>query len=189
MSLANLRCAYSAGAPLPASVTNLLRKHLALRVGQVYGTTEFGSATFNDPSFADFDPLSVGLPMPGVEARIDADSLLSVRAPAMFSRYLDGADCLTDDGFFCTGDLARWDDRGRLYITGRSKLLIDVGGLKVNPLEVEAVLEEHPDVAIAVVVPIKVTDTISRLKAIVVPRDPAASAGSWKTSARMRVPG
>ena len=50
----------------------------------------------------------------------------------------------------------------------RLKLLIDVAGLKVNPLEVEAVLSTHPAVAACVVVPLPVTETVTRLKAIVV---------------------
>src|SRR5262249_43507185 len=67
---------------------------------------------------------------------------------------------------FLTGDLGRLD-RGRLFITGRLKQLIDVGGTKVNPTEVELVLKEHPAVADCVVVPIPVTQTVSRLKAVV----------------------
>jgi acyl-CoA synthetase (AMP-forming)/AMP-acid ligase II len=54
-----------------------------------------------------------------------------------------------------------------LTVTGRIKLLIDVGGFKVNPLEVEQVLCRHPSIGEAVVVPIVVTDTVSRLKAVV----------------------
>jgi acyl-CoA synthetase (AMP-forming)/AMP-acid ligase II len=173
VSTATLRCAYAAGAPLPASVISSLAHNLGLRVGQIYGTTEFGSATFNDPHAVNFDPLSVGMLMRGVDARIDPNSLLSIRAPSMFTSYVGEPSPLTHDGFFSTGDLARRDDLGRLYITGRSKLLIDIGGLKVNPLEVEAVLASHPEVEIAIIVPVKVTDTISRLKALIVPRDPA----------------
>jgi acyl-CoA synthetase (AMP-forming)/AMP-acid ligase II len=76
------------------------------------------------------------------------------------------------DGFFLTGDLGRVDGHNRLTITGRLKLLIDVGGLKVNPLEVEEVLSQHPDVAACVVLPVRVSDTVSRLKAIIQPRHP-----------------
>jgi acyl-CoA synthetase (AMP-forming)/AMP-acid ligase II len=52
------------------------------------------------------------------------------------------------------------------------KLVIDVGGLKVNLLEVEAILRDHPDVQDCVVVPIPVSETVSRLKALVVPAAP-----------------
>jgi long-chain acyl-CoA synthetase len=91
----------------------------------------------------------------------------------MLSHYVGDDSAPTEGGFFLTGDLGRLDARGNLTITGRTKLLIDVGGLKVNPLEVEAVLSQHPAVERCVVVPVKVSDTVSRLKAIVTPRDGA----------------
>ena len=88
------------------------------------------------------------------------------------------------DGYFLTGDLGRMDGAGNLTITGRIKLLIDVGGLKVNPLEVEEVLAQHPEVSACVVLPVRVTDTVCRLKAIVTPRDPAGGAGPTPESLR-----
>ena len=86
------------------------------------------------------------------------------------------------DGFFLTGDLGRLDAHGNLTITGRLKLLIDVGGLKVNPLEVEAVLAQHPGVAACVVVPMRVSETVCRLKAIVTPRPPERGADRASTA-------
>ena len=75
---------------------------------------------------------------------------------------------LRSGSFFLTGDLGRID-YGKLTITGRIKLLIDVGGRKVNPLEVERVIESHPTVGACVVVPMRVSQTLLRLKAIVMP--------------------
>ena len=54
--------------------------------------------------------------------------------------------------YFRTGDLGRLDEDGRLYITGRKKLLIEVGGYKVDPIEVEDVVIAHPKIREAVVV-------------------------------------
>jgi acyl-coenzyme A synthetase/AMP-(fatty) acid ligase len=65
------------------------------------------------------------------------------------------------------------DHAGRLFVTGRLKHVIDVGGLKVNPQEVEAALGAHPGVAECVVVPIEASDTVTRLRAVFVARDPA----------------
>jgi long-chain acyl-CoA synthetase len=56
------------------------------------------------------------------------------------------------DGFFYTGDVGRYDAEGRLWITGRKKLFIEVAGNKVDPVEVEDVLATHPAVREAVVV-------------------------------------
>jgi acyl-CoA synthetase (AMP-forming)/AMP-acid ligase II len=96
---------------------------------------------------------------------------VAVSAASMLRGYLgDEQSPATIDGYFPTGDLGRLDQHGNLTITGRIKLLIDVGGLKVNPLEVEQVLAEHPGVATCVVVPVRVSETVSRLKAIVTSR-------------------
>ena len=182
VTMPSLRTAYSAGGPLPRSVFDTFRSRFGIRLAQLYGATEVGSVTFNAPD-DDFDPASVGLPFRAVSIRVvhpdtnaplpaGAEGQVLVRAASMFSGYLhDPADLI--DGYFATGDLGRLDPAGRLFITGRIKLLIDVGGLKVNPLEVEAVLGEHPAVAACVVVGVKQSETVYRLKAIITPRDPA----------------
>ncbi len=180
-----LRCAYSAGSPLPMSVFEACQRQLQLRVGQLYGSSEVGSITFNDPHAPGHDPMSVGLPMTGVVAaivnpdtpRLDAplplgvEGELAIHAPSMLHGYVGQETSPLCDGYFLTGDLARMNANGTLTITGRIKLLIDVGALKVNPLEVESVLAQHDGVQDCVVVAAPVTDTISRVRAIIVPKD------------------
>ncbi|MEO6436508.1 MAG: class I adenylate-forming enzyme family protein [Tepidisphaeraceae bacterium] len=184
-----LRVAYSAGGPLPASVFEKVRDAYGLRVGQLYGATEIGSVTFAHPAADHFDPASVGQAMNGVELKIDASSQLHVRATSMMSGYVGDDSPLTHDGFFPTGDLARIDALGDLFITGRLKLLIDVGGLKVNPLEVEQTICQHPAVAACVVVPLWLSETVSRLKAIVTLADPASppTTGDLRRFVRQRL--
>lgn len=181
-----LRSAYSAGAMLPGAVFEAFERGFGVRIGQLFGMTEIGSVTFNDPHGESHDPASVGLPMDGVQVRIvdpttrnlsepllpNREGEVAVSAPSMLTGYLDDdgvcqAPTEMCDGFFFTGDLGRLDDRGRLTITGRLKLVIDVGGHKVNLLEVESVLQAHPAVAACVVVPVPVSKTVSRLKAFV----------------------
>ena len=72
-------------------------------------------------------------------------------------------------GWFRTGDLGRLDDAGRLYVTGRKKLLIEVAGHKVDPIEVEDVLEVHPNIREAVVVGVPEADGEESVKAVIVP--------------------
>jgi long-chain acyl-CoA synthetase len=180
--LTTLRKAYAAGAPLPASVYDTFEAKYGVRIGQLYGASEIGSVTFSDPDAAGFDPRSVGRPYPNVRVRVadpqtraalppgDEGEVL-VAATSMFRGYLGDSDSPVVDGFFPTGDLGRLDPLGNLSITGRLKLLIEVGGLKVNVLEVEALLAQHPSVADAAVVAVRVSDTVSRLKAVVTPRD------------------
>lgn len=169
-SLPRMRMVYSAGAALPRALHDRFADRFRLRVGQVYGMTEIGSVTFNDPASEPFDPGSVGKPMRDVSIRVIGDGEIVVRAPSMLNDYIDD-DIPLIDGHFRTGDLGRIDEHGRLTITGRSRLLIDTGGLKINPLEVEGVIAQHPDVAECIVVPVRQSETVERICAIVVARD------------------
>jgi acyl-CoA synthetase (AMP-forming)/AMP-acid ligase II len=94
----------------------------------------------------------------------------------MFTAYVASPAELVD-GHFRTGDLGHLDASGNVVITGRVRLLIDTGGIKVNPLEVEAVMSSHPLVADCVVVPMRQSETVQRLKAFIVPRDAASPPG------------
>ena len=185
----SLRRAYSAGASLPEAVFESMQR-FGLTVSQLYGATEIGSVTFNDSQRPGFDPRSVGYPMNAVEMivvglddlqplpRGEAGQLI-VRAASMFSGYLDPQAHSTRDlgllrdGFFATGDIASIDDTGRITISGRLSLLIDVGGLKVNPMEVEEILSTHAGVASCVVLPVRQSQTVCRIKAVIIPVDPA----------------
>lgn len=183
-----LRSAYSAGAPLPHDVSDAAERWLGVPLGQVYGTTELGSVTFSDPRSADFHPASVGRALPGVcihvldrdAPRADAplpigeEGHVAVSAPSMLERYVDDGDEPWADELYLTGDLGRLDARGGLTLTGRLKPLIDVGGLKVSPTEVEAVLRSHPMVRAAQVTALPVTATARRVKAVVAPAAGAA---------------
>jgi long-chain acyl-CoA synthetase len=154
-----------------------------VRVGDLYGSSELGTVTFNDPTSPGYLAGSVGPGLPGVSIRIvhpddpsrelptGQEGHVAISAPSMLSRYLDG-DVPLAAGRLLTGDLGRLDHARRLTITGRLKLLIDAGGIKVNPLEVEAILNLHPGVAESVVVPLHVSGTVSRLRAVFVARDP-----------------
>ena len=200
VTLPALRRADSAGGPLPRGVADAFRDAFGVTVSQLYGATEIGSVTYANPDEPGFDPASVGRAMKGVSVRIlDPDSTgqgqVAVAAASMLSGYLgDAAPPTTPDGYFLTGDLGRLDVSGNLTITGRIKLLIDVGGLKVNPVEVEDVLAQHPGVASCVVVPVRVSETVCRLKAIVTPRQEdsgsaAPSPESLRRFARARLAG
>jgi long-chain acyl-CoA synthetase len=199
LRMPTVHTAYSAGGPLPIAVFQQFQRRFGVRVAQLYGASEIGSVTFNHLT-DDFDPASVGGPMRDVSLRIlhiddnsvaqpaGQEGIVAVRSSSMFDGYLSGEAPIVD-GHFITGDLGRLDARGRLLLTGRIKSLIDVGGMKVNPLEVEAVLLQHPGVAACAVVPIRQSQTVHRLKAIVVPRDPAAgvSIDALRTLARLHL--
>jgi long-chain acyl-CoA synthetase len=178
-----LRRVISAGGPLPEAVRREFVTRFGVGVGQIYGATELGSVAYADPELAARGV--VGHALPGVEIRIvDAEApdgarllapgeegQIAVAGATLLSGYVGETEAATTrDGCFLTGDLGRLDADGVLAITGRLALLVDVGGRKVNPLEVESVLESHPKVGAAAVVPIPYSRTVRRLKAIVVPK-------------------
>jgi acyl-CoA synthetase (AMP-forming)/AMP-acid ligase II len=85
----------------------------------------------------------------------DGSGELQVRTPALSAGYADGTDLsdrLTGDGWFRTGDIARVDGDGFLWIEGRVSEMINRGGLKVHPAEVEEVLRTSPEITDAAVV-------------------------------------
>lgn len=179
-----LRKAYAAGAPLPQEIAQTFLEKYHIPITQLYGATEIGSVAYANPDAKNFDPRSVGQPFEGVKIRIinpatqkpespNTEGEVYIAAQSMFNGYLHETAPSTIDGYFPTGDLGRLDDFGNLTITGRLKLLIEVGGHKVNVLELENLLAQHPSVAEAVVVPMRVSQTVSRLKAVVTPANPA----------------
>jgi long-chain acyl-CoA synthetase len=102
---------------------------------------------------------SLGQPLVGVDLKlVDADGAevptggigeIIVRGPNVAQRYLKRPEATAEafrEGWFCTGDIGRLDDRGRLYLLDRKKDMIITGGELVYSLEVEAALYEHPGV-------------------------------------------
>jgi long-chain acyl-CoA synthetase len=129
---------------------------------------------------------SVGTPLPGVELRLvdeagtdpDEGDLgeVWVRSPSLFSGYWpDGDHGPHPDGWFGTGDLGVLDESGALHLVGRVRDLVNVGGFKVYPREVEEALESHPAVLEAAVVGVPHPLTGETVKAWVVLR-PGAQA-------------
>ena len=98
-------------------------------VVHTYGSTETGSGVVYD-----------GVPLDGVEVRIDEQGTISVRGAMLLRAYRDGTDPKDADGWFATGDAGTWDSEGRLVVHGRLDDVIVTGGEKVWPAAVEAVL-------------------------------------------------
>ncbi|MEM9712661.1 MAG: AMP-binding protein, partial [Actinomycetota bacterium] len=155
--LGRLRLCVSGSAPLPADLHVALTDRTGLRVIERYGMTET-VMNISNPHDGDRRPGAVGLPLPGVEARIGGggeEGEIELRGPNVFDGYWARpdatADAFTDDGWFKTGDVGTRDADGYWRIVGRSKELIISGGFNVFPREVEDVLVEHPAVAEAAV--------------------------------------
>ncbi|MFI1675817.1 class I adenylate-forming enzyme family protein [Streptomyces sp. NPDC020607] len=183
-----LRLCLSSGAALPAAVAQRAKVRLGLDIQQVYGCTEAGVIAARRPEDGTGADLGVGRPMPGVRVRVvdergdevphGEEGALLVRTPAMFTHYLGHADATRRafaDGWYLTGDVARLGPEGHLHLVGRKDSFINVGGKKVNPLEVEQVLLAHPSVVEAVVRGETTDDGGERVRASVVARPPLSS--------------
>jgi cyclohexanecarboxylate-CoA ligase len=152
----SLRLVSSGGAGVTPAFVASASAALGCVVKRTYGSTEAPTITTSQPGD---DPEKAratdGRPTGSVEVRIDASSgEVHVRGPELFVGYLDPmqtAVAKTDDGWFRTGDIGRFDD-GWLTITGRLKDIIIRGGENIATAEVEGVLEAHPSVRQAVAV-------------------------------------
>ena len=110
---------------------------------------------------------SVGVPF-GLELKIEEDEIY-VRGNSVFRGYEtdNGYDRTNfNDGWFQTGDLGYIDEDGYLFITGRIKEMINRGGEKVSPYEVEDLIMKHPDVIDVVVFPWPGDDGIEEIAAV-----------------------
>lgn len=156
-ALAPLRLLVSGSAPLSETAFRQLESATGHRVLERYGMSETGMIASN-PLVGERRPGTVGLPLPGMEIRLagGSESEIEVRGPSVFGGYWHrpdaDEDAFTDDGWFRTGDLGRYDNAGYLEICGRAKEVIISGGHNVWPREVEEVMEAMPGVREAAVV-------------------------------------
>ncbi|MBE9166067.1 acyl--CoA ligase [Pleurocapsales cyanobacterium LEGE 06147] len=179
--LSTLRLCFSAGNFLSKDIFDKFRDRFGVSVRQLYGCTEAGSVSINLDEQPEKTWNCVGVPMKNVEIKIidDGDKELpngtsgevAIASQALTNGYHDLPELNQQafrDGMFFTGDLGKIDEEGRLYITGRKKILIDTGGRKVDPIEIEDVLIGHPKVKEAVVVGVKGPFAGEIVKAVIV---------------------
>jgi long-chain acyl-CoA synthetase len=166
--LRSIRVCVSGSAPLPPAVQTRFEELTGGFLIEGYGLTEASPVTHANPVEPALRRIgSIGLPLPNTDQRvIDLETgtrevlvgevgELCVRGPQVMRGYYrrdDETRAILTDGWLRTGDIARVDAEGFCYIVDRKKDMIDVGGLKVYPREVEDVLYQHPSVAEAAVV-------------------------------------
>lgn len=172
--VSSLRYAYSAAAPLPMALKEKAEKVFnQLKLYEYYGSTELGMSNFRSPD-ADIDMPNV--PCIGIESicndvrvvkpdgsdvspSVDIDGEvgeIAVKGPTILKEYYKNEEAtknsINKEGYLLTGDLARIDTKGNLYITGRSKEMIISGGENIYPAEIENVLFKIPNVIDATVI-------------------------------------
>jgi acyl-CoA synthetase (AMP-forming)/AMP-acid ligase II len=181
--LSSLRACAMGGGPASPELVLRIREAFDAPVIVRYSCTELGLGTATRPGDPDeVVATTVGRALPEIDLRIlepNADGIgeIAVRSPAMMAGYWRDPEmtraAIDGDGFFHTGDLGRVDEAGNLVLSGRTKEMYIRGGYNVYPVEVEAVLAEHPKIELAAV--IGVPDEVFGEKgtAFVVPRDAA----------------
>jgi long-chain acyl-CoA synthetase len=151
----SLRLVVSAGAQLRAETAARFLETFRRRAHVFYGASECGGISYDREGSAALrgtvgtpvDGVSIGLP----DAASGGEGTVSIRSAAVGLGYVPTGSDRLGDGVFRSADLAAWTAQGELKLLGRADGLINAGGKKVNPSEVEAVLRALPGVRDAVV--------------------------------------
>ncbi len=170
VDLDSIRDVIVAGSVCPPEVAAELERRMPNgRTGQLFGMTET-ILIMQTPLEAppEVRHSSTGRRTEGIEVRVanpeddnevpaGAEGELQLAGYSIFPGYLNNPDAnagaFAADGFFRTGDLATVDADGNVVITGRVKDVINRGGIKINPTDVENLLQAHPAIVLAAVVP------------------------------------
>jgi long-chain acyl-CoA synthetase len=189
-----LRYCVSGGASLPVEVLHQFQDRFQTIIYEGYGLTECSPVCVENPFGRPTKPGSIGLPIPGFEARIvnDQDEDVSqgavgeliIHGPGVMKGYHNQPVATAETirgGWLHTGDMAKMDEDGYIYIVDRKKDMIIRGGYNVYPREIEEVLYTHPDVVEAAVVGIPDSELGEEVAAVVALRQ-----GARTTSEELR---
>jgi acyl-coenzyme A synthetase/AMP-(fatty) acid ligase len=167
-----LRTLVAAGEALNPEVIRAFKEATGIEIRDGYGQTETGQLTAN-PAGEPVRPGSMGLPLPGVDLRVeDGELVLADPAtdPTFFVGHLNG-DPAPAERPWRTGDRVRQDEDGYLYFEGRSDDVIISAGYRIGPFEVESALVSHAAVAEAAVIGAPDEERGSVVRAVVVLRE------------------
>ena len=165
-----LKRSFIGGSACPPAAIEALQN--ACRNGPVYqiwGMTEVLMGIINPPD----DPLEnrlkyIGTAPAGHQVRTvneggelcmaGEEGELQMRGPFVFAGYYNNPEATTaafsEDGWFRTGDLAAIDESGNVCMTGRTKDIINRGGVKINPIDIELLMDQHPAVMQSAMIPV-----------------------------------
>jgi len=177
-----LRTVISAGAPLSPETAARFREAFGQDAHVFYGASESGGIAYDRDGGAALRG-TVGTPIDGVSIALDDDGAVSVRSAAAGLRHVPEDDDRLGDGVFRSADLAAWTSDGELALIGRADALINVGGKKVHPHEIETVLRALPGVREASVLGVPAQGDGRTIVRAFVACDPAsltyAAVASW----------
>ncbi|HEY9746792.1 MAG TPA: long-chain fatty acid--CoA ligase [Oculatellaceae cyanobacterium] len=180
--LSSLRVCHSGAAPMAVETFHEVEKYFGAPVQEGYGLSEASSIVCSNPLHGVRKPGSVGLPLNGIQIRICLDDgseappgevgELHVKGDVVmlgyYNRPEETAQTLLSDGWLRTRDLAYKDEDGYIHIVDRVDDLINIGGVKIYPREIEEVLYRHPAVYAVAVTGVPSTLHHEAIKAFVV---------------------
>ncbi|HEY5739846.1 MAG TPA: AMP-binding protein, partial [Gammaproteobacteria bacterium] len=189
IDFSNLKLALGGGMAVQQAVAERWQKQTGTPLLEAYGLTETSPAVCINPLDLKQFNGSIGLPVPSTEISIqDIDGNmvplgetgeLCVRGPQVMKGYWQRPDetakVLSADGWLKTGDVARVDEQGYVYIVDRLKDMILMSGFNVFPNEVEAIIASHPGVLEVGVIGQPDEESGEIVKAVIVKKDPALS--------------
>jgi len=179
----SIRICISGAAPLPVEVQQQFEKNTGGRLVEGFGLSETSPVTHANPVYGKRKPGSIGLPMPDTEYKIvDIETgeqelpigevgELCLRGPQVMEGYLNMPEETAQsirNGWFFTGDIARADEEGYVYIVDRKKDMVIAGGFNIYPRDIEEVLYTHPKIMEATVAGINDPYRGETLKAYIV---------------------
>ena len=162
----SLRFVVSGGAPLPRDTLDGLQHSLGVPVVEQYGTSEAAVVASNSPRAGRYKPGTCGVPWPDSVVIASEDGRpvppgekgeILLGGPSLISGYLDATELTRTSfigGWFRTGDIGSVDADGFLTLHGRKNDLINRGGEKISPVEIDQVLLQHAAVAEAAAFPV-----------------------------------
>jgi long-chain acyl-CoA synthetase len=166
-ALASLSRCTVGGQTMPVAKMQEVERRFACPLIELWGMTELAGLGTTFPSNGPHKLGSIGIALPHTEARIadDADPAqtmprgevgeLMIRGPIVMQGYYGNEkatrEAIEPDGWLHTGDLATMDEDGAVFIVDRKKDMINTGGFKVFPAEIERVIAAHPSVAMVAV--------------------------------------
>lgn len=203
LSFSKLKLVITGGMPLQQVVADNWHKATGNFILEGYGLTEASPiVTVNPTNIKGFNG-SIGLPLSSTDVEIrdvatddrtlalGEEGELCVKGPQVMRGYWNNEaetrQAFTQDGWLKTGDIARLDAEGFVYIVDRKKDMILISGFKVYPNEVEAVLASHPGVREAAVIGVANDVSGEAVKAFVVKKDPALTVESILAFCRERL--
>ena len=182
--VSSLRFVLSAAAPMPVELIRTLQEEYHIQYAEAYGLTEVSPVITTAP-YTKTRPGSCGYAMGDTELRVvnekgeevprGTPGELWCRGTAVMKGYLNKPEATREvigpDGWFHTGDIVTMDPDGYVYIVDRTKDMINFGGFKVYPREVEEVLHTHPKIRDAAVVGVKDEVKSELVKAFIVVKE------------------